>query len=95
MQIAKFRKMPADRKRYEVNYEDWLNIDETLVNVQMTGNVPEDDFYIDGFIIPIENDKEVIFYVSGGLSGVQYEVTVEVETSLQQIKQDTITFVVM
>lgn len=94
MRIGKFRKSPGDRKRYEINYEDWLNSGETVTDVTMSGNVPSDDFYVDGYIVDADG-KEVIFYVSGGLDGVEYTVGVEVETSLQQVKEDTITFKVM
>lgn len=93
MRIGKFRKAPADRKRYVVNYLDWLNETENLLSVTMQGNVPEDAFYVDGYVI--NNNKEVIFYVSGGLSGVSYEVSIKVTTSMQQTKEDTITFAVL
>lgn len=94
MRIGKFRKSPGDRKRYEVNYEDWLNSGETLTGVTMEGNVPEDEFYVDGYLID-ENQKEVIFYVSGGDQGETYTVGISVTTSFGQIKEDTIEFVVV
>ena len=93
MRIAKFRKSPGDRKRYEVNYEDWLNEGEILTNVTMTGNIADDAFFVDGFVVD-EDGKEVIFYVSGGLAGITYEVGITIQTSLQQVKDDTIAFVV-
>lgn len=93
MRIGKFRKSPGDRKRYEVNYEDWLNEGEIITDVTMQGNVPADGFYVDGYVVDTDG-KEVIFYVSGGASGFEYTVRVTVETSMQQIKEDTITFMV-
>jgi hypothetical protein len=91
MRIGNFRKAPADRKRYVVDYTDWLNDDETLTSVMATGNVVEDDFYVDGFVVDT-GEKEIIFYVSGGIDGSEYAVVITVETSLQQTKQDYVTF---
>lgn len=94
MKLAKFRKSPGDRKRYEVNYEDWLNSDELLTSVTMQGNVETDNFYVEAFTLTSDK-KEVIFYVSGGIAGSTYDVGVTISTSLSQIKEDTITFVVV
>lgn len=94
MRIGRFRKSPGDRKRYEVNYADWLNEGETITNVTLQGNTPEDDFYIEGFLIQ-SNGVEVVFYISGGVVTNTYTVTVAVTTSLNQIKEDTIEFVVV
>lgn len=91
MRIGKFRKSPGDRKRYEVNYDDWLNSGETLVAVTLTGNNIADGFFVDGHVIDSEG-KEVIFYVSGGVACQVYEVRITVRTSLDQIKEDTIEF---
>lgn len=93
MRVGKFRKDPADRKRYVVDYIDWMDETELLSSVQMTGNVPADNFYVDGFVLS-EDQKEVIFYVSGGVNGKNYDVYITIETSLQQIKEDFVTFVV-
>lgn len=94
MKLAKFRKSPGDRKRYEVNYEDWLNGGEVIETVTMEGNVVGDNFYVEAYIVDADG-KEVIFYVSGGVTGNNYDVKITIGTSLQQIKEDTITFVVV
>lgn len=91
--IAKFRKAPGDRKRYEINYADWLNEGEVITEVNMIGDMPIDGFFIDGYNIDADG-KEVIFYVSGGMPGVSYNVNVAASTSLSQLKTDVITFVV-
>lgn len=93
MRIGKFRKGPEDRKRYVVDYADWLNEDELVTDIVATGNVPADNFFVDGYIVDV-GGKEVIFYVSGGASGVSYDVTLTIDTSLQQVKEDYVTFVV-
>lgn len=93
MKIGKFRQVPQDRKRYVVNYADWLNETEIVTSVTMEGNVPVDAFYVDGYVI--NDDKEVIFYVSGGIAGTTYEVSIQIGTSMDQIKADTITFAIV
>jgi len=93
MRIAKFRKAPADRKRYVINYSDWLNEDEILESVSMSGNAEDDEFYVDGYIIG-ETGKDVIFFVSGGVDCKEYDVYCTVHTSWQQIKEDYVTIVV-
>jgi len=95
MRIGKFRKDPADRKRYVVDYADWLNQStvETIVGVTMQGNYPADDFYVDGYTVDT-GGLQVIFYVSGGVSGTSYDAYITITTSLAQIKEDFITFVV-
>lgn len=93
MILNKFRKVPADRKRYVVDYADWLNSGETVSSVTLEGNVPADNFYVDAFTVDT-GGLQVIFYISGGVSGSTYSVTVTATTSLAQVKQDKVTFVV-
>jgi hypothetical protein len=91
--IAKFMLGAEDRKRYVVDYNDWLDEAELLNYVFMSGDVPADDFYVDGFVRS-DDDKEIIFYVSGGVVGKSYNVKLNVGTTLSQTKVDYITFVV-
>lgn len=93
MRLQKFRKGPADRKRYVIDYADWLNEDEEVTLIEMWGNVPDDNFYVDGYVVD-SGGKQVIFYVSGGLTDVSYNVFSKITTSLQQVKEDYVTFVV-
>lgn len=93
MRIGKFRKSDGDRKRYVIDYADWLDAAEIIEGVVMVGDVPLDNFYADGYIVNA-GGKEVIFYVSGGLPGVEYDVQVTITTSMQQVKEDWVTFVV-
>lgn len=93
--IGKFRKGQDDRKRYVIDYADWLNETEIINTVTMQGNVEDDNFFIDGYVVNVtDGSKEVIFFVSGGLPGKEYDATVTINTSLTQTKEDFITFVV-
>jgi hypothetical protein len=91
--VGKFRKDAADRKRYVVDYVDWLDSAEEITAVTVTGDVPADAFYADGYVIS-DDKKEIIFFVSGGVAGSSYDVTFTITTSLSQIKEDWVTFVV-
>lgn len=93
MKLGKYRLDSADRKRYVVNYADWLNEGETIVSSDFTGSVPADNFFVDGWFVD-PNGVEVIFFVSGGVNGTSYDVTFTTTTTLAQIKQDYVTFVV-
>lgn len=95
MKIAQFRKGPNDRKKYTVEYNDWLDVGETIIApLLVTGTVEADAFIVDGYVISSDG-KDVIFYVSGGLSGFSYDVTVKITTSQAQIKEDWVTFKVI
>jgi hypothetical protein len=89
MRVGRFKKGSADRKRYVVDYVDWLDVDETVTLVTSAGNNIGDEFYIDGVLINT-GGKEVIFYASGGVVGTKYTVTITATTSMGQVKQDTV-----
>lgn len=91
--IGKFSKKAADRKRYVVDYADWLNAGETLLSVQVAGTIAMDEFYVDGYVVGA-GGKEVIFYASGGVPLNTYTLTVTVTTSMDQIKEDEIVVIV-
>lgn len=93
MRIDKFRQSDHEQRRYVCNYEDWLNENETIMAVTMTGNVIEDPFAVSGYTVDT-GGKQVIYYISGGLAGKSYDVGIEITTSFAQVKNDTITFVV-
>lgn len=94
MIIQKFRKLPGDTKRLVLDYNNWLDADEMLTSVNMVGSVPNDGFFVDGYLID-DTEKLVIFFLSGGLSRRDYLVTATVATSKSQIKNDTIQMTVM
>lgn len=94
MRIGKFAKAPGDRKRYTIDYTQWLDDDETLVNVHTA--VPDDPLgiYVDGVLI-MENERHVVMFVSGGQEGRSYDLGIRVNTNADQTKDDFVTFVVM
>lgn len=94
MRLAKFQKSPGDRKRYTIDYSEWLDEGETLTGLTTANPGSLDGVYVDGALISEEGNNTVIMYVSGGLPGHSYDVGIEVTTSGNQIREDYITFVV-
>lgn len=92
--VGVFRQGPNDRKRYVVQYDNWLDLNETLTNVVMASDGEADLFLVDGYVIS-SDAKDVVFFASGGVLNKTYTVTVTVTTSELQVKQDTITIKVM
>lgn len=93
MRIGKFAKAPGDRKKYTVDYSQWLDNQELITDVQSF--VPDDEFgiYVDGLLVSTDG-KSLDMFVSGGQESVSYDLGLRIETSGNQIKDDYITFVV-
>lgn len=92
MRLGKFIKTPNERKRYTVDYSNWLETVETLATVDFTID-PVGTLEIDAFEI-MPGNKKVMFYVSGGDAAVTYHVTILVSTSSGQTKEDVIYYIV-
>lgn len=93
MKLATFVKTPAERKRYVIDYTDWLDTGETVVstNFQVSPNVPTTGLTVDAVSIN-PNGKEVVFFTSLGSNNVTYTVDVQIQTSGGQVKEDTVVF---
>ena len=91
MLLGKFTKEPADRKRYAIDYQDWLEQPEIITNIDV--QIPQGgvSFFVDS-IVTDELKKQVFLYVSGGEDGETYDVIVTIDTTASQIKQDYIQF---
>jgi hypothetical protein len=90
MKVGKFVKTPAERKRYALDYSNWLDTGETVNGssfaISPTTGTP---LYIDGQAIV--GGTQLSFYVNGGLDQNDYLVTVTITTTGGQTKQDTLT----
>lgn len=90
--LARFVKAPDERRRYILDYTDWLDTDETVTSADFVVAPAEaGDMVVD---FSETTDSTVLFYVNYGQLGEQYTVTVSTETSYGQIKQDTVLFTV-
>jgi len=92
MRLGKFVKSPSERKRYKINYADWLDVSETVSNVVYSTS-PDNVLVADGSEIAGDG-KSVTFYVSGGTLDTTYDLFVLMTTSGGQVKEDFIIFVV-
>jgi hypothetical protein len=91
--VARYQKQSGERKRYQLDYSDWLDTGEYVIGVVFTVNkatVPP--LVVDG--IQVTPDTQgVQYYVSGGLTLNDYVVTATLTTSSgPQIKKDEIFF---
>jgi len=94
MQLGKYFKAPVDRKRYTIDYSDWLDSGELVMSVTF-GVTP-----LDAFPVVIDGNANnpaatgVVFYASGGLDGTSYKVTATLLSSNGQTREDTIQYTV-
>lgn len=93
MRLRRFTKDPDEKKRYGIDYAKWLDTSETVVNVALSKTGPDNMFVVNsGTISP--NGKRIIFFAEGGTSGKQYNAYVTVTTSIGQVREDIIPFIV-
>jgi hypothetical protein len=94
MQLGKFFKAPADRKRYSIDYSDWLDQSELVQSVTF-GVTPSEMgmLAIDGNSIQPGNTS-IVFYASLGNDGSAYKVAVTMTTSGGQVREDTVQYTV-
>jgi hypothetical protein len=95
MKLGKFKQTPVEKRRYFVDYTDWLDAGETLsgtptLNVIGTTIPP---LVADGIALSTDSTG-VIFYVSGGLDGEEYQVDIIVGTTATQTKEDSFVYII-
>lgn len=94
MRLGKFAKSPQERKRYTIDYTDWLDTGETVTAAQYTiRQVTTPALVIDAQSI-LTGNKKVSFYVSAGDDNETYDVEIKVTTSTGQVKEDVVSFTV-
>ena len=94
MKFATYRKTPAERKRYTISYADWLDSGEFVQSATyFIDNDTVPPLMVEGSFIQFDG-LGLSFFVSGGITDEQYQLNVLMETSVGQIKEDWMTFVV-
>lgn len=92
MKLAKFLKTPAERKRYTIDYSEWLDTGETVASITFTVTpVTASTLEIDAYLIATPATS-VAFFANYGDLGSNYTVDVVMTTSGGQIKEDQILF---
>lgn len=90
--IGKFRKEEWERKRYTIDYTDWLDVGEVVESISFSSTpMDTDPAQVDTFLI-LNPALLVQIFVSGGLPDTRYSIDVRMITSYGQRKEDQITF---
>ena len=96
--LDRFNKQPAEIKKYQIDYSEWLATGETVTSVvtavellnPATGDVGEPTMTIGTTAIVGGTMYE--YYVSLGTDGKRYKVTFQASTSSSQIVESEIEF---
>lgn len=88
VKLGKYIHTPDEKKRYTIDYSQWLDEGETIVSAESeVDNVTVVPIVVSGLIT---GPTYASFYVSGGEHEESYTIVIKVETSADQIKQDGI-----
>lgn len=82
MLISTERKQPNERTDYNIDYSQWLRDGDTIADFSLIADDPSLD--VDGLIV----GKTLNMWVSGGLDGATYKITITVTTAQGRIKED-------
>lgn len=93
MALKRYIKAAAERKRYQIDYSNWLDTGETVASVVFSiDKVTVPPLVVDG-VANTPDGVGVQYYVSGGVDGTNYVVTATLTTSTgPQTKLDDIFF---
>jgi hypothetical protein len=92
MSLGRYSKTPAERKRYAIDYSEWLDTGETVSSyIFATSPTTASPLVVDATSLATGNEV-LVFFVSGGIDGQQYTVDVKATTSGGQVKEDTVLF---
>lgn len=90
--VGKYVNAPDERKRYTIDYNEWLDVGETIVSITFEVTpVSTTPFIIDGVAINT-GARGASFYGSGGQDGETYAAVATVVTSGGQTKNDRVNF---
>jgi hypothetical protein len=94
MKLANFIKSPLERKRYTIDYTDWLDTGETVQSIVFTVTpTTAATLQVDAYSIAV-NGLSVVFFANYGNLGTVYTVEALMTTSGGQIKEDEILFTI-
>lgn len=95
MRLGNFIKAPAEAKRYRIEYNDWLDTGEYCASVTFAVSPTSGVTPLSIFSDTIgASSTALTIFVTGGAADTQYTVTVNMTTSGNQVKQDTLVFTV-
>lgn len=87
--LETFIQQPADRLDYDVGYTEFLTDSDFVVSATAEVDLDGLDFQQP---IVLENGTKLKLFVTGGVSGSVYKLTLTVTTDLGRVKQDELRF---
>jgi hypothetical protein len=97
MRLGKYTKTPEERKRYTIDYTDWLDSGETVTTITYEVTFA-DDSAVTGSAVEIDEsgvDADSLggyFFAAAGEDGEQYKVVATMTTTGGQVREDAILF---
>lgn len=97
MALVKYIKAAGERKRYQIDYTNWLDTGEKAASVVFTvlNNTTATPLIVDGVAV-LPTGLAVQYYVAGGVDGTTYNVlaTMTSNSTESQIKNDSVLFTI-
>jgi hypothetical protein len=87
--VGTFIQQPSDELDYDINYTDWLSDSDTVLSA--TATVTPAGLTV-AAPLPVDTNRRLKLWVSGGTAGVTYKVEVTMTTALNRVKQDEVRF---
>jgi hypothetical protein len=93
--LGKFVQTPIEKKRYSLDYSEWLETGETISTLTYTLVMVEGVVPVTPVPVVVDSTIDVpatsaTIFISGGDGGVQYKILVVMTSSGSQIKEDEI-----
>lgn len=89
---VRYVKAEGERKRYQIDYTDWLDVGEAVTAVVFTiqNNTALKALVIDGIMV-LPTGFGVQYYISGGADGITYNVLAALTTTIgPQVREDEV-----
>lgn len=92
MALGRYRKTPDERKRYSIDYYDWLDQNEKIFSMNFRVSPVETyGLEIDAYSIDPDGSR-VVFFANGGIDDTVYIVNVQATSDGGQLKEDEVIF---
>lgn len=94
MALSKFIQLVGEKKRYEIDYSDWLDTGEHISTVTFSASPTTTPALVGDTLIINPGNTSATFMVSGGTSDNTYKLLITMTTTGGQIKEDVVLFTV-
>lgn len=94
MKLANFKKQPADVLDYDIDYTSWMPAGDALLSATAVVDIVGAGSLLVDSIVVTPSTNIVKLWMSGGVDGVTYKVTVTTITSGGRTKEDELQFTV-